>query len=58
MISAILVLLTAVFAQDEAIYGPNTPVEILTKDNFDREVIRSASPWIIEFYAPWCGHCK
>jgi protein disulfide-isomerase A6 len=46
------------FTLVSAIYEDDTPVELLTKQNFDTEVIRSATPWIVEFYAPWCGHCK
>ncbi|CAM8948620.1 unnamed protein product [Rhodiola kirilowii] len=36
---------------------PNASVE-LTSRNFDELVIRSKDLWIVEFFAPWCGHCK
>ena len=30
----------------------------LTPPNFSPQVVRSDSPVLVEFFAPWCGHCK
>nr|CCA14124.1 disulfideisomerase putative [Albugo laibachii Nc14] len=30
----------------------------LTDKNFDSLVLQSGEVWMVEFYAPWCGHCK
>ncbi|XP_039604835.1 protein disulfide-isomerase A6 isoform X1 [Polypterus senegalus] len=39
-------------------YTSSDDVIELSPSNFNREVIQSDSLWLIEFYAPWCGHCQ
>lgn len=33
-------------------------VVTLTDSNFEKLVLNSEDMWLVEFYAPWCGHCK
>ncbi|XP_037606916.1 protein disulfide-isomerase A6 isoform X2 [Sebastes umbrosus] len=42
----------------QAFYSASDDVVVLTPSNFNKEVIQSDSLWLIEFYAPWCGHCQ
>eukprot|EP01135_Chromosphaera_perkinsii_P006052 Nk52_evm6s386 gene=Nk52_evmTU6s386 len=42
----------------DALYQSSGPVEELTASNFNSKVINSNDVWLVEFYAPWCGHCK
>ncbi|XP_023690500.1 protein disulfide-isomerase A6 [Paramormyrops kingsleyae] len=42
----------------QGLYSPSDDVVELNASNFNHEVMQSDSLWLIEFYAPWCGHCQ
>ncbi|KAI0231846.1 Protein disulfide-isomerase A6 [Lamellibrachia satsuma] len=54
----LLLGITLCMAVTSAIYTSSDDVVELTQANFNREVIQSQDLWLVEFYAPWCGHCK
>ena len=45
-------------AEEEEADDPNSNVVVLTPDNWDSVVMNSNKDVLVEFYAPWCGHCK
>ena len=52
------ILLISLISLSLQFFSEDTSVIQLNKDNFDTEVLKSDSLWLILFYAPWCGHCK
>jgi len=42
----------------KSFYEGKSSVILLDKNSFEKEVVQSKDIWLIEFFAPWCGHCK
>ncbi|RMZ85055.1 hypothetical protein DV738_g167, partial [Chaetothyriales sp. CBS 135597] len=56
---AILLLgLTTSLVSANGLYGKNSPVLQVNAKNYDSLVAQSNHTSIVEFYAPWCGHCQ
>lgn len=51
-------LACSVFLTAQAFYSSSDDVIELNPSNFNNKVLQSESLWLVEFYAPWCGHCQ
>jgi protein disulfide-isomerase A1 len=50
--------LSATLKSEEPPADNNAPVKVIVGKTFKTEVVESGKDVMIEFYAPWCGHCK
>ena len=57
--SITLLLLVAWTATQAGVTHAAAPAVTLDDGNFDENVLKKSKElWLVEFYAPWCGHCK
>ncbi|KAJ0409169.1 hypothetical protein ATCC90586_010250 [Pythium insidiosum] len=54
---AVVVVLAALHDTVQALYTSSGPVKLLDAKSI-RELKKDGGVWMVEFYAPWCGHCK
>ena len=52
---SLLTFFLAFLVSASALYSSGSSVTQLTTKDFDK-VYKGV--WLVEFYAPWCGHCK
>ncbi|KAM3513181.1 hypothetical protein MY11210_003206 [Beauveria gryllotalpidicola] len=53
-----VLLKTVLFGALAATATAKSAVIDLIPKNFDDVVLKSGKPTLVEFFAPWCGHCK
>lgn len=57
-LAALALLLAGQVQLSSALYSKGDAVLALDAKNFDDLVNKPEGAAIVEFYAPWCGHCK
>ncbi|KAI1374227.1 thioredoxin-domain-containing protein [Hypoxylon crocopeplum] len=55
---AAVAFLSAIPAAQASLYLKSSPVVQVDAKNFDKIINKSNHTSVVEFYAPWCGHCQ
>ncbi|KAI3334073.1 thioredoxin-domain-containing protein [Ustulina deusta] len=55
---AAVAFLSALPAAQAGLYTKGSPVLQVDAKNYDRLIAKSNHTSVVEFYAPWCGHCQ
>lgn len=57
LLNSLLIFSSVVYCEEDSSKSKESHVLIFNKDNFDAG-LSAHDNVLVEFYAPWCGHCK
>lgn len=55
MKNSVVILVLFFIAISTALYDRYSDVKVLKSNDFSQT---KKGIWLVEFFAPWCGHCK
>ena len=50
--------LLSMLAAAQGMFSSSGPVLSVSKKTFKSQILESDLPAVVEFFAPWCGHCQ